>query len=107
MSFKNICSIASIVLLSIVSQPAISNNVLADATTDKKPAKVENTKNIPLMRRLEDIKAADKSVMTSMEKKALRKEVKQIKKEMVVNNGGIYLSVGAIIIVILLLILLL
>jgi hypothetical protein len=37
----------------------------------------------------------------------LRKEVKTIKKELAQANGGVYLSVGAVIIIILLLILLL
>jgi hypothetical protein len=49
----------------------------------------------------------NKSEMTRLEKKSLRNEVKDIKKEMKVMSGGVYLSVGAIIIVILLLILLL
>jgi len=49
----------------------------------------------------------DKSSMTSVERKALRKEVRAIKAELRTTNNGVYLSVGAIIIVILLLILLL
>ncbi|WP_238990081.1 MULTISPECIES: hypothetical protein [unclassified Flavobacterium] len=57
--------------------------------------------------RLNEIKAMDKSDMTSSEKKALRKEVKVIKSSLRSNNSGIYLSVGAIIIIVLLLILLL
>lgn len=60
-----------------------------------------------LMARLEEIKAMDRSDMTKAERKALRKEVKEIKSELRTSNGGIYLSVGAIIIIILLLILLL
>jgi hypothetical protein len=54
--------------------------------------------------RLEEIKAMDKSVMTRSEKKALRDEVKEIKR--VQSSGGVFLSVGAIIIIVLLLILL-
>lgn len=61
----------------------------------------------PMMQRLNDIKAMDKSTLSRMEKKSLRKEVKEIKEEMKTISGGVYLSVGAIIIVILLLILLL
>ena len=57
--------------------------------------------------RLNEIKAMDKSDMTSSEKKALRKEVKVIKSSLRDSNSGIYLSVGAIIIIVLLLILLL
>ncbi|WP_445712773.1 hypothetical protein [Flavobacterium sp.] len=57
--------------------------------------------------RLNEIKAMDKSDMSSTEKKALRKEVKVIKSSLRSSNSGIYLSVGAIIIIVLLLILLL
>jgi len=72
----------------------------------------ENTKEVPaevtrMMNRLEEIKAMDKSDMSRSEKRALRKEVKAIRANMAKSNGGVYLSVGAIIIIILLLILLL
>lgn len=60
-----------------------------------------------MMNRLEEIKIMDKSDMTRVEKKALRKEVKTIKAAMSDLSGGVYLSVGAIIIIVLLLILLL
>lgn len=60
-----------------------------------------------LIARLDEIKEMDRSKMTKAERKALRKEVKDIKSELRMSNGGIYLSVGAIIIIILLLILLL
>jgi tRNA pseudouridine-54 N-methylase len=68
-------------------------------------AQAERTKVITA--RLYEIKAMDKSSMSAAEKKALRKEVKAMKQEMREGNGGIYLSVGAVIIIILLLILLL
>lgn len=58
--------------------------------------------------RLEEIKKMDKSDLTSSDRKALRKEVKEIKANLKASgNGGVYLSVGAIIIIILLLILIL
>lgn len=60
-----------------------------------------------MINRLEEIKAMDKSSMTKVERKELRKEVKAIKANLKSTNNGVYLSVGAIIIVILLLILLL
>ena len=55
--------------------------------------------------RLVEIRKMDKTNLTSTEKKELRKEVKNIRKE--ARSGGIYLSIGAVIIIILLLILLL
>jgi len=48
-----------------------------------------------------------KSNLNSTEKKNLRKEVRTIRKELRENNGGVYLSVGAVIIILLLLIILL
>ncbi len=49
----------------------------------------------------------DKSNLSSLEKKQLRKEVRATNKQLKELNGGIYLSVGAVIIILLLLILLL
>lgn len=71
-----------------------------------------NPKEVPaevkiMVNRLEEIKAMDKSSMTRVEKKELRKEVREIKANLKSSNSGIYLSVGAIIIIVLLLILLL
>lgn len=61
-----------------------------------------------LTSRLNEIKEMDKSELSRSEKKELRKEVKAIKADLKSSgNGGIYLSVGAIIIIVLLLILLL
>lgn len=82
-------------------QAKIKNNPETTAT----PAQAERSKQITA--RLYEIKAMDKSTMSFSEKKALRKEVKAMKQEMREGNGGIYLSVGAIIIIILLLIILL
>ncbi len=72
------------------------------ATPKEVPAEVKI-----MMNRLEEIKALDKSSMTRVEKKELRKEVREIKTTLAASNNGVYLSVGAIIIIVLLLILLL
>ena len=72
------------------------------ATPKEVPAEVKI-----MMNRLEEIKALDKSSMTRVEKKELRKEVREIKTTLAASNNGVYLSVGAIIIIILLLIILL
>lgn len=60
-----------------------------------------------LINRLEEIKEMDKSTLNAAEKKELRKEVRETKKELKSNNSGVYLSVGALILVIVLLVLLL
>ena len=75
---------------------------------------VENTVNTTkaeqanmLIARLNEINEVEKSSLTFKQKRAMRKEVRHINKELRQINGGVYLSVGAIIIIILLLILLL
>lgn len=60
-----------------------------------------------LQNRLEEIKAMDRNSMTRAERKALKKEVRQIKDEVNALSGGVYISIGAILVIILLLILLL
>lgn len=66
-----------------------------------------SAKSEALLTRLDEIKAMDKSGLTSSEKRKLRKETRLIKKTLTLNNGGVYLSAGAIIIIIILLIVLL
>ena len=73
---------------------------------------IENPKDVPvevqaMYKRLNEIKAMDKSNLNSIQKKELRKEIKTIKAELRTTNNGVYLSIGAIIIIILLLILIL
>lgn len=75
--------------------------------TSNSTTKTEDVVGQQLVERLKEIKAMDKSNLTRAERKALRKEVKEIKNDLAVNHKGVYLSVGAIIIIILLLILLL
>ncbi len=60
-----------------------------------------------LLSRLDEIKEMDKSTLSIQKKKQLRKEVRTLKANLATINGGVYLSVGAIIVIILLLILLL
>lgn len=58
--------------------------------------------------KLYEINAIDKSNLTASEKRVLRKEVKAINSQMrIANNGGVYLSAGAIILIVILLIILL
>jgi hypothetical protein len=61
-----------------------------------------------LINRLEEIKRMDMSTLSRAEKKELRNEVRETKKELKTNkSGGVYLSLGALLLVIILLILLL
>ena len=99
MSVKKIVAFLSIALFLFMSTPVAAT---VPANTTPTPKEILANK---IETRLVEIKKMDKSNLTRVEKKELRKEVKELKKQ--ANNNGIYLSVGAIIIIILLLILLL
>lgn len=95
------------ILLSLSLSPAT-----IFAAEKNSPSTATNSKEVPaavkvMYDRLEEIKAIDKSSMTSLEKKELRKEVRTIKANLRASNNGVYLSVGAIIIIVVLLIILL
>lgn len=107
MTVKNFFRITSLALIIAVASPASASVIDPESALNNKNAKTESVRAQQLIQRLENIKAMDKSELTRLEKKELRKEVKNINKEMKEIKGGVYLSVGAIIIVILLLILLL
>jgi hypothetical protein len=74
---------------------------VANMTSEEKKARASAIK-----RRVFEIRDMDKSDLSRVERKALRKELREMKKEARAIQG-IYLSVGAIIIIILLLILIL
>lgn len=103
MTAKNLLKTVSLALFIAIASPASSAMIVPESSTPK----TETGRAEVLMQRLEVIKGMNKSDMSRLEKKELRKEVRAIKKEMKVMSGGVYLSIGAIIIVILLLILLL
>ena len=107
MKAKNFMRVTSIVILMAITFPAISSTVATEPVTSSTSTTVPNPRAEELVKRLEEIKAKDKSTLSRAERKELKKEVKSIKKEMKVMSGGVYLSVGAIIIIILLLILIL
>jgi hypothetical protein len=61
-----------------------------------------------LSARLDEIALIDKASLPRSERRALKKEVRSINKQLkAANSGGVYISVGALLIVIILLILLL
>lgn len=78
-----------------------ASNVVPTVPT---PTEQTNARTQQLTQRLEEIKAMDKSEMSSSERKALRKEARQIKKAV---GGGVYISAGAIIVILLILLLVL
>ncbi len=86
------------------------NTVQAADKPAKNPTELTAEQTAQLERiksRVDEIKQMDKSNLTKEERKALRKELKEMKKQAKAISGGVYLSVGAIIIIILLLIIIL
>ena len=78
--------------------------VTASPSTDS----TEDAKKISqMMIRLSEIQNMDKTTLTAADKKALKKELREMKATADGLNQRVYLSVGAIIIIILLLILIL
>lgn len=89
------------------------NPIALQAESDAKSAPANTSKAVVseratvLLNRLDEINALDKSDLSSLEKKEMRKEVRAVKEELKATGGGVYLSVGALILVIILLIVLL
>ena len=94
-----VCMLFTFLSTAAIAAPTTGEE--AKATTTKLTEAEANV----LFERLEEIDEIDKSDMTFKEKRALRKEVKEIKREL--KDSGLYISTGAAIIIILLLILLL
>jgi hypothetical protein len=107
MKRTTLCIMIAILVSTIIPIPvkATESNPTSITSTNPVEASAEAE---ALIIRLNEIKAMDKSKLTSPQKKQLRTEVRSIRKNLNSLGGeGIYLSVGAIIIIVLLLILLL
>src|SRR5690606_13171451 len=99
----------TILLLAFTFSTPISAATVNGNTPVKEYSEEEIAIRMNQMRqRVEEIKKLDKSALGKQERKALKKELKSMNKEArAFGQGGVYLSVGAIIIIILLLILIL
>jgi hypothetical protein len=85
-----------------ITAPAFAN-VVSDSS-----ARVETELRVKqLSERLIEVRAMDRSALSADERKALRKEKRELKKELKVISGGVYLSVGVLLLIIILLIILL
>jgi hypothetical protein len=99
---KKIYFLVTALLLSFAS-PAV---MAKDSKPEKAPLTEQQQKRLQsIEQRVLEIKKMDKSSLTRQERKDLRKELLEMKKEAKVMSGGVYLSVGAIIIILLVLIL--
>ena len=89
-----------------------AENTFAGAKADKND-KIELTQEEvdKKVKRIHEIKAMDFKSLSRKERRSLKKEVVQIKKDLAVaeggNNGGIYLSTTAVVVIIIVLIILL
>ncbi|MEX1238984.1 MAG: hypothetical protein WEB30_04675 [Cyclobacteriaceae bacterium] len=102
MKIRHILTAISLLALVATASPAVAAPIPESNIPESREAYATELKN-----RLEEIRAIDKTDLGSAEKKALRREVRAIKKELAVVGGGVFLSVGAILLIALLLILLL
>lgn len=85
-----------------LAAPAAANVVSDSSVRSETDARIKQ-----LTQRLTEVKAIDRFALSAEEKKALRNEKKELKKELKVLSGGVYISVGALILIIILLIILL
>jgi CHASE3 domain sensor protein len=104
---KNLLAFVMLCLLFAGPATASAIDLKPKNETPKELTEEQKARLQTIERRVAEIKAIDKSSLTKAERKALRRELKDMKKEAKAIGGGVYLSVGAIIIIILLLILLL
>ena len=98
---KTIYLLATAFIMALAS-PAVMAKDTKPAMTEQQKLRIEQ-----IERRVEEIKNIDRSTLSRQERKDLRKELLEMKKEAKANSGGVYLSVGAIIIILLILILIL
>ncbi|NOS92594.1 MAG: hypothetical protein HOP30_11770 [Cyclobacteriaceae bacterium] len=98
---KKLCLLVfSLIIIGITPLPSLAADL----------PNVVNINSIELqkqMDRLNEIKSIDTKTLSRHQRKELRHEIRSIQKAQSTGNGGIYLSVGAIIIIVLLLILIL
>ena len=101
------CLMATFLSLTFLPLQASAATTKEEPSTLVIPKSEESAEAKALENRLNEIKAMDTETMKAAEKKNMRKEVREIKRELRETSGGVYLSVGAIILIAVLLIVLL
>lgn len=100
-----------LMIFALSSTQLFASNKSSKAATEnsaviaKKANKLSAEEVASLTARVEEIKNMDKSDMTSMEKRELRKESKAIKENVRKDGGVIYVSVGTVLLIVLIIIL--
>ncbi|MFC3198508.1 hypothetical protein ACFOET_12860 [Parapedobacter deserti] len=107
---RKTCTLLAIVMMAFTFGETVSAKALADdpgKKTEMTDAEIE-ARLAEMRARVAEIKAMDKSSLSKVERKALKKELREMNKQARKwGSGGIYLSVGAVIVIILVLILIL
>lgn len=80
---------ASLALFIAIASPASSAAIVPESITP-----TEDVRSQQLLQRLEEIKGLDKSEMSRLEKKSLRKEVKEIKRNESAERWSLLVSWG-------------
>jgi len=101
---KNILRTLAFAVTMLISSLSVSA-ATGDLNKEKVPTALTQQRAQEIETRVNEINEMDKSQLSKQERKALRGELKALKKE--AQGGGIYLSLGAVIIIVLLLIILL
>ena len=108
---KKLIFIGVLMIFSLTSTLAFSaqNNLKSanenSAVLVKTETKLSAEEVASLTKRVEEIRAMDKSEMTSLEKRELRKELKGIKENVRKNGEVIYISGGTLLLIVLIIIL--
>jgi len=103
---KSIFGILMIFMFSITMAFAGEVKAVAENTAAVKTENKLSAEEVASMtKRVEEIRSMDKSEMTSVEKRELRKEVKGIKENVRKNGEVIYISGGTLLLIILIIVL--
>ena len=95
--------IAALALLSIMPVQLKAEN--AASPSDPVETTITKEEVDAMVKRVEEIKAMDKSNLSRPEKAQLRKELRSIKHKL--DNGGVYISAGVLLVVIIILLIVL
>jgi len=101
---KKIFQTIAFAFIMLISSLSVSAST-GDLNKEKVPTALTEQRAQEIEARVNEINEMDKSQLSRADRKALRGELKALKKE--AQGGGIYLSLGAVIIIVLLLIILL
>jgi N-acetylmuramic acid 6-phosphate (MurNAc-6-P) etherase len=96
----------ALLMVFALSAPATFGANSKSVTTDKKENKLSEEEVTRLTKRVEEIRDMDKTNMTKIEKRELRKELKATKENVRKDGGYVYIGAGTLILIIILIILL-